>query len=200
MTFCATALTLHDEITFRHASLPHLPNVKSVFYFLFSNHKMKFILANNFSQNGALNVFTDIPLFPCVCQGELRVVPLFLTNSYRRRLPHSKISSMPLSVSSVIFFNADEIKRTSPTLMNLNWSCAVYSFDIYFFISHDSCVPLSTFCLKAQFITNIIDVFLETYLSFVGMDTLPPILSCFPFFLDVTHKCLMISRRATTHK
>jgi hypothetical protein len=46
MTFCATALTLHDERIFRQAPLPHLPNLFFIFYF--QNHKMKFILANLF--------------------------------------------------------------------------------------------------------------------------------------------------------
>ncbi len=124
-------------------SLPHLPNLFFIFYFQTTKWNLSWpTFFFFFSQNGALNVLTDIPLFPCVCvcvcQGELRVVPLFLTNRYRRRLlPHSKISIMPLSVRLVSFLMPMKQKRTSPTLM-IRWILtglrAVYSFDIYFFL------------------------------------------------------------------
>lgn len=173
MTFCATALTLHDERIFRQAPLPHLPNLFFIFYFQKTTKwNLSWPTFFIFSQNGALNVLTDIPLFPCVCvpAGEVRVVPLFLTNRYRIILPHSKISIMPLSVRLVSCFKCRWNKRGPRLLWDDEFQLDLRSLFIWhlFFLNFLH-ARLSTFCLKAQFITNIIDVFLETYLSFVGM-------------------------------
>ncbi len=149
-SFYATALTLYDERTFRQGFYLIGPMWNLFFYFLFSNHKMKFILAKIFSQNGAIVFDTDIPLFPCVCvcvPGE-KSRGLCLSPTIAKKtllLPHSKISSKICYYWSAVSFKFYYPCRWNWKdlwlfLMNSNWTLRQLIHMTYFNFLRFLCV------------------------------------------------------------